>query len=85
MRLEPGGLRFLSLHRPSTEDLIPTKMMRVDPQDRDDIVFLLKQADCEKARLMAALHAAMVPVVPEIQKAFTVNRDWLQGRLAARN
>jgi hypothetical protein len=35
------NLRFLRLFRPSTSDLILTKMMRIDPQDRSDIEFLI--------------------------------------------
>jgi hypothetical protein len=35
------GLKLLELLRPSTEDLILTKMMRIDSQDRSDILFLL--------------------------------------------
>jgi hypothetical protein len=40
-QIELPGLRMLKLFRPSTADLILTKMMRVDPQDRSDIGFLL--------------------------------------------
>ena len=46
----------LRLFRPSTVDLVLTKMMRIDPEDRDDIRFLVAQADCQPDKLNAALY-----------------------------
>jgi len=68
----------LRLHRPSTADLVLTKLMRVDPQDRDDIRFLLKQPDMAPGQLDSALLVARVPDVAEIREAFRINCDWLQ-------
>jgi hypothetical protein len=68
----------LRLFRPSTVDLVLTKMMRVDPEDRDDIRFLVAQEDCERNALNAALDRAVVPLVAEIQEAFARNRAWLK-------
>jgi hypothetical protein len=71
------GLRHLELYRPSTEDLILTKMMRVDPQDREDIGFLLQRADVSQERLKKALATAVIPPVTEIKEAFKQNQRWL--------
>ncbi len=83
VRLPIGGLRHLLLYRPSTEDLILTKMMRVDPQDREDIDFLLNQSDCNEARLKGALDRAIIPAVPEIKEAFERNKQWLLPRISS--
>jgi hypothetical protein len=50
-------------------------MMRVDPQDRSDIQFLLNRGGIHELRLY--LDRACVPDLPEIQEAFRQNRRWL--------
>jgi hypothetical protein len=74
--------RRLILRRPSTADLILTKMMRVDPQDRDDIEFLLRQSDASASAVRHALDRAVLPDVPEIAEAFWINRAWVERALA---
>jgi Nucleotidyltransferase of unknown function (DUF6036) len=81
VKLPVRGLKYLHLYRPATEDLILTKMMRVDPQDREDIMFLLGQADLDKEQLREALEAAVIPDVAEIKEAFERNKTWLIPRL----
>jgi hypothetical protein len=71
------GFARLQLSRPSTHDLILTKMMRVDPQDREDIRFLLKQADFSWTAFESCLEQARCPRVPEIQDAFAKNTEWI--------
>ena len=73
--------RHLELWRPSTADLVLTKMMRVDPQDREDIAFLLAQRETSRQEVFAALASAVVPEVPEIIEAFAKNMSWLHERL----
>ena len=68
----------LKLYRPGTHDLILTKMMRVDPQDRSDIEFLLKQDDVQLSVLEEMLPHAQVPDIPELQEAYETNRKWLR-------
>lgn len=75
-----SGLNWLTLFRPATEDLLLTKMMRVDPQDRDDLRFLLQQPDWNHSGLEAVLETARIPDVPEIRKAFEENSIWV-GRI----
>ncbi len=74
--VELSGFQFtkLRLFRPSTVDLILTKMMRVDPEDREDIKFLAGQSDYKQAELRIALERAIVPPVAEIQEAFEKSR-----------
>ena len=73
------GLRQLAPFRPSTEDLILTKMMRVDPQDRNDIQFLISHTNLTPATLEPLLSHARVPPIEEIQQAFQSNATWLQS------
>jgi hypothetical protein len=75
------ALNRLRLYRPATADLILTKMMRNDPQDRDDIVFLLRQPDFHLKTMREALAQAVVPDIPEIREAFETNCKWLKPRL----
>ena len=57
--------------------------MRVDPQDRADIEFLLKQRDFDSASIRDALKRAAVPPVAEIEAAFIENSIWLEQILAS--
>lgn len=58
-----------------------TKMMRVDPQDREDIAFLLRQQPFTLEGVGEILAAARVPKIPEIQAAFEQNSEWLKQRI----
>lgn len=72
-------LRFLHLQRPSTEDLILTKMMRIDPQDRSDIEFLLRENPMDARQLETLLASARIPDLEEIHNAFESNCAWLRS------
>jgi hypothetical protein len=72
-----SGFRFLKLFRPATEDLILTKMMRVDPQDREDLRFLVSQAGLTRGAMDLLLSQARLPPVQEIEDAFRSNAEWL--------
>lgn len=78
------GLSLLVLQRPSTEDLILTKMMRIDPQDRSDIHFLLTHSNINTDNLENFLNAANIPDIAEIQEAFQANCQWLRTLFAVR-
>lgn len=71
------AFRHLALRRPSTADLVLTKMMRVDPQDREDIRFLVRQSDVTVDKVKSAVEQAVIPDVEEIRQAFAENRVWL--------
>jgi hypothetical protein len=72
-----ADLRLLSLYRPATEDLLLTKMMRIDPQDRSDIQFLLARLKPSKEEIEILMQSARIPDIPEIRKAFDDNAEWL--------
>jgi hypothetical protein len=68
--IEDSKLRYLRLFRPSTVDLILTKMMRNDPQDVGDIRFILSQEKVEPAELDRAFASARPMEVSELQEIF---------------
>lgn len=72
-------LSHLRLYRPCTADLILTKMMRVDPQDRNDIKFLLRQKDIDSLTLEGKLKSASIPEIEELKDAFEENLKWLKS------
>lgn len=77
------GLGRLQPFRPATVDLVLSKMMRVDPLDREDILFLLKQDDWTRGELEAAVENVRLPQAPEIREAFARNAAWLKTVVSA--
>lgn len=65
-----GSFQRLTLFRPSTLDLILTKMARGDENDLNDIHFLLAQEPVTVDVLREAFNRARVPDVPEIRELF---------------
>jgi hypothetical protein len=63
-------LRQLALFRPSTLDLILTKMARGDENDLADIQFLLRQEPLSGEQIQSAFRRARLPDVPEIRELF---------------
>jgi hypothetical protein len=60
----------LAAYRPSTMDLILTKMARADEQDLEDIRFLLSRELLSSQKLSEAFARARVPDVEEIRQLF---------------
>ena len=58
-------------------------MMRVDPQDRADIEFLLDQCDIGLTKLKQKLSTAKIPELEELENAFQTNLLWLTQRIGA--
>lgn len=75
------GFRYLQPFRPATEDLILTKMMRVDPQDREDLRFLISQAGLTRSALVELLSQARIPPILEIEEAFQTNAAWMNEQI----
>ena len=71
------GLERLRLSRPGTEDLVLTKMMRVDPQDRDDLQFLLCHCGHSREWWIGFFDRARVPPIPEIEDAYRQNIEFV--------
>jgi len=74
-------LHALRLFRPSTADLILTKMMRVDPQDRSDINFLMNHHRFSEEELEELLRNARLPEILEIAEAFVSNSHWIRKQI----
>ena len=70
----PLDLRKLTVFRPSTLDLVLTKMARGDANDLADIRFLLQQEAISTDQLRAAFTHARVPDVPELQELFKMSQ-----------
>ncbi len=66
----PLPLPRLVVFRPSTLDLVLTKMMRGDENDLADIGFLVTREPLRPDQLQAAFARARVPDVPEIRALF---------------
>ena len=65
------GMRHLKIKRPSTIDLILTKMTRgCDPQDLSDINFLITTENIPSGQLQDAMDAARIPDLQEIKDLF---------------
>ncbi len=65
-----GDFRFLKLFRPSSLDLILTKMMRNDREDLEDIRFIISQDNITRPQLELAFADAKPLESPELQKIF---------------
>jgi hypothetical protein len=64
-------LLWLRLFRPSTIDLVLTKMMRgADEQDLRDVEFLIRHDGLTRKDLEAAIDDVRLPEVPELKTAF---------------
>jgi hypothetical protein len=63
--------RFLKLFRPHTTDLILTKMMRGnDPQDMQDVGFLIRHDGFTSAQMEPAFRDVRMPDIQELHDAY---------------
>lgn len=67
-----GPWRRLSVYRLGDKDLLLSKLMRDDPLDRRDALFIVEQARLTKRDVEEALRRARIPAVPEIEEQFRV-------------
>jgi len=74
--LEVNGMRHIRAYRPSTPDLLLTKTMRVDPEDRADIRLLATQETLDRPDWEKVFQEAVLPDISEIAEAFQLNRNW---------
>ncbi len=69
----------LELSRLGNEDLFLSKLMRDDPIDRLDAMFIVKTAPLDQDQIRRAIRDARVPPVPEITEQFErCSRRFLQ-------
>ena len=64
------GLQQARLFRPASLDLLMTKMMRNDPQELEDIRFLLRREQISRCDIEGAVRTARVPDLPELRTIF---------------
>ncbi len=84
LQLQTGFSR-LELFRPAGADLILAKMMRNDPQDVDDIRFLIAQEKISPTQLQQVFANARVPAVPEIIQTFQAMQPTVLALAGARS
>jgi hypothetical protein len=68
----PGSWRWLRLHRLGDVDLLLSKLMRDDPQDQSDALFIAERAGLSKEAIRAAAAQARVPDLVEIREQFSI-------------
>ena len=78
VKIQMDKLNYLNIYVPSPLDLILTKMMRVDPLDRSDIVFIFENAEIKSQELRNYCIEAVCPNQEEIRDAFENNKVWLR-------
>lgn len=66
----PLTFQKLRVFRPSTIDLILTKMMRDDPEDLADIEFLLRHEPSVAIQIPQVFNLAAIPNIPEVVEQF---------------
>ncbi|MDA8824080.1 hypothetical protein N9N41_06240 [Opitutales bacterium] len=78
VKIQTDELNYLNIFVPSPLDLIITKMMRVDPLDRSDIVFIFENAEIKPQDLRRYCIEAVCPDQAGIRDAFQNNKVWLR-------
>ncbi len=76
----PLSFSRLSLFRLSDMDLFLSKLMRYDPTDLDDIIFIIESARLSPVDISFELNNAQIPDLPEIREQFDLCRNWLKER-----
>ena len=71
----------LKLSRLSNADLLLSKLMRYDPTDLDDVLFIVKSANLNADDVSNALVSARVPEVPELIEQFELCKKWLCSQM----
>lgn len=74
------GCSRLKLFRLSDIDLFLSKLMRYDPTDLEDILFIIDSAKLSAGNISLELNNAQIPDLPEIQEQFALCRNWLKVR-----
>jgi len=72
-------LEHIKAFRPSTEDLLLTKMMRGDTEDKKHINFLLREGRFSNEFLLQLYERAQLPDIQEIREIFSSLKDWVRS------
>lgn len=78
VKIQTDELNYLNIFVPSPLDLILTKMMRVDPLDRSDIIFIFENAEIKSQKLRTYCIEAVCPDQSAISDTFENNKSWLR-------
>ena len=76
----PLSFSRLKLYRLSDMDLLLSKLMRYDPTDLEDILFIIASANLPPGDISLELANALIPDLPEIREQFHLCRSWLKAR-----
>jgi hypothetical protein len=76
-----GDWRRLQLYRLSDLDLLLSKLMRDDPLDQQDALFIVARSGLSREQIERGLRAARVPAVAELQEQFRLASQRLLQRL----
>lgn len=72
-----GSWSNLDLHRLGDEDLFLSKLMRDDPQDRHDALFIVERRGWRGDDIESLLERARVPDIPELEEQFALASEKL--------
>ena len=78
----PGDWRFLRLFRLGDLDLLLSKLMRDDPIDHSDALFIVHAAGLDAGSVRRAMGRARVPDSPEIREQFATASARLLSAMA---
>jgi len=67
-----GDYKKLILHRLADEDLFLSKLMRDDPVDRQDAMFIVRYARFNKDQIIRIIKSARIPDIEEIKQQFSI-------------
>lgn len=76
-----GEWKWLNLTRLSDKDLFLSKLMRDDPQDREDALFIVRRNGWNEGDIKVFFEEALVPDLQEIRDEFEKASDALLGCL----
>lgn len=65
-----GEWKKLTLYRLGNTDLLLSKLMRDDPIDIEDAIFIYKNARLNEKMVRSAIRDAIIPDIPEIKEQF---------------
>jgi hypothetical protein len=72
-----GPWEHLRLYRLGDLDLLLSKLMRDDPIDRSDALFIVQRAGLSRDKLASILDRARIPDIPELHEQFEICRTRL--------
>ena len=68
----PSPWRHLALHRLGDADLLLSKLMRDDPQDRNDALFIASRRGWSRTEIDGIIAQARIPAIAELEEQFAI-------------